>query len=274
MNTILVPTDLSPVAENALQYAIDMAQKHNLHVMLYHVVQMSTPAVAHVVYIEDIDKLVAETKEKLEEKKSALQSQYPDVTFEYSVDTGLLIDSLKQKCDDINPIAIIMGITGSGTTLDKMIGSNAISAMNHLKTPVFIIPKNATFKSIEKVAMACDLKKVLNSTPIVAIRALTKLFASTLHVVNIDFNNKGFTPNTPNEINNLESMLADVPHQLHFIESENVQTAIDNFVENNNIDLLLMVPKKHSFFESLFHKSATKEMAYHSKIPMLALHQE
>lgn len=274
MNRIIVPTDLSPVAENALQYAIDLSQKHNLNVMLYHVVQMSTPAVAHVVYIEDIDKLVAETKEKMEEKISVLQSQYPDVTFEYSVDAGLLLDCLKQKCEDINPIAIVMGITGTGTTVDKMIGSNAITAMSYLQTPVFIIPKNATFKSIEKIAMACDLKKVLNSTPIIAIRALTKLFASTLHVVNIDYNNKGFSPNTPNEISNLESLLADVPHELHFIESENVQSAIDNFVENNAIDLLLMIPKKHSFFESLFHKSATKEMAYHSKIPMLAIHQD
>jgi nucleotide-binding universal stress UspA family protein len=61
--------------------------------------------------------------------------------------------------------------------------------------------------------------------------------------------------------------------RFHFIEHENVQDAMNDFIEQNQMDMLIMIPKRHSFFESLFRKSQTKEMLYQSHIPILALHQ-
>ncbi|GBL34953.1 hypothetical protein EMGBS15_05480 [Filimonas sp.] len=52
MNTLLIPTDFSPVADNALQYALDMASAYQLDITLLHVVLLSTPSVANVVYVD------------------------------------------------------------------------------------------------------------------------------------------------------------------------------------------------------------------------------
>ena len=48
---------------------------------------------------------------------------------------------------------------------------------------------------------------------------------------------------------------------------------INQFVADNKIDMIVFIPKKHSFFNSIFHESNTKRMAFHSTIPLLALHE-
>jgi len=90
--------------------------------------------------------------------------------------------------------------------------------------------------------------------------------------LNIDFHNRNYRPNTQSEINQLDSLFENINHSFHFIENENVEDAIDDYVEKENMDMLIMIPRKYSFFESLFHKSKTKEMLFHSHVPILALH--
>ena len=80
--------------------------------------------------------------------------------------------------------------------------------------------------------------------------------------------------NEKNDLIILNDMLDNIKHEFHFIVDDNVQHAIDIFVNDHDADMLIMLPKKHSFFASLFHKSQSKEMAYHSHIPLLALHQD
>lgn len=274
MNTLLVPTDFSDIADNALQYAIEMSKKYSFEIFLYNVVQLSTPDFSHLANVDDFANIVEDARGRMENKVQALRAANPDVTFSSDVETGLLLDSINDKCTEINPVAVLMGITGGGTGIEKLIGSNAILAMKHINHPVLIIPKDAAFKPVSKICLACDLKNILTSTPLISIKAFTKLFNAKLDVLNVDFHNRHFTAETPAELENLEFILEEVDHELHFIDNENVQDAINDFVETNNTDMLIMIPKKHSFFEGLFHKSVSKEMAYQSHIPVLALHQD
>ncbi len=272
MNTLLIPTDFSPVADNALKYAMDMATQYQLDITLFHVVQLSTPSVANVVYLDAMTDLSKHAEEKMAEKINVLKVQYPDLNFSYKVDTGLFLDSLQSYCDEIKPIAVIMGITGDGVGIDKIIGSNAILALNTLTTPLIVVPKNAYFKSVNRMCFACDLKNVATSTPLLAIKTYAKLFNAEVHILNIDYKNRHFSPDTPAEIDVLNLMFDNIEHKFHFIENESMQDAINDFIDQNDMDMLIMLPKKHSFFESLFKKSQTKEMLYQSHIPILALH--
>ena len=272
MSTIIIPTDFSTVADNALRYGIDMAKQYNFQILLYHVVQLSTANFSHIVYVEDIDKIMTEHKDAMKNKMEKLKLENPNVDFEYDVEAGLLFDNLSLKCEKIKPIAVLMGITGSGA-LDKFIGSNAVLDIKHLPCPVMIIPKSAKFTPIKNICLACDLKNVLQSTPLLSIKVFTKIFNAKIHILNVDYKNKNFSAQTPEELQNLEYIFDDLPHDLHFVEYENVQNAITDFVDSENIDLLMMVPKKHTFFESLFQKSNSKEMAYETHIPILNLQQ-
>ncbi len=274
MTTLLVPTDFSEIADNALKYAIAMAKEYQFDVKLYHVVQLSAPDFSHLANIDDFSNIVDEIKGKMQHKVNLLQEEYPGIPFSAEVESGLLLDCIHQQCSTHNPVAVVMGITGSGVGIDKLIGSNAIITMKHINYPLIVVPKDAVFKAIHRICLACDLKNVLTSTPLISIKAFTKLFSAKLDVLNVDYHNRHFTAETNTELENLEFILADIDHELHFIEDENTQHAINDFIERNQTDLLIMIPKKHSFFENLFHKSITREMAYQSHIPVLTLHQD
>jgi nucleotide-binding universal stress UspA family protein len=56
--------------------------------------------------------------------------------------------------------------------------------------------------------------------------------------------------------------------------SKDVLKGINTFVAQKNADLLVMVTRRRSPFEELFSKSLTKKEAFHSKIPLLAMHRE
>jgi nucleotide-binding universal stress UspA family protein len=272
MNTLLVPTDFSLVADNALKYAMDMATHYQLGITLFHVVQLSAPDMSSAIYVDTLQDLNHHAEEKMTSKVNSLKEEYPHLTFNYKVESGLLLDSLNSYCEEIKPIAVVMGITGDGEGIDKIIGSNAILAMDNLTNPLIVVPKNSYFKSINKVCFACDLKNVAASTPLLAIKAFAKLFNSEVHILNIDYHNRNYSPNTQAEIDVLNLMFDTIDHKFHFIENESVQDAINEFIDTNDMEMLIMLPKKHSFFASLFKKSHTKEMLYHSHIPILALH--
>jgi nucleotide-binding universal stress UspA family protein len=53
--------------------------------------------------------------------------------------------------------------------------------------------------------------------------------------------------------------------------NKNVESGIDAFAEKNKIDLLVVLPRKKGLFESLFGKSESKSLIFHTKVPLLAL---
>lgn len=271
MSRLLIPTDFSPVADNALKYAMDMATQYQLDITLAHIVQLSATDVANVVYVDVMQDMEKHAEEKMLDKIIALRAEYPHLNFDFKVKDGLFLDCLEEICNEVRPVAVLMGITGSGEGIDKLIGSNAIIAMDNLSFPLIVVPKNAYFSSVNKLCFACDLKNVATSTPLLAIKVFAKLFNAEIHILNIDHHNKNYTANTPAEIEVLNAMFEQIPHSFHYIDHENVQEAINEFIASNEMDMVIMLPKKHSWLESLFRKSNTKEMLYHSQIPVLAL---
>jgi nucleotide-binding universal stress UspA family protein len=271
MSRILIPTDFSPVADNALKYAMDMATQYQLDITLAHVVQLTSTDVANVVYIDLMKEMTEHAEEKMLEKVMGLRTEYPHLNFDFNIQEGLFLDSLEAICNEIRPVAVIMGITGSGEGIDKLIGSNAILAMDNLSFPLVVIPKSGYFQSINKICFACDLKHVATSTPLLAIKVFAQLFNAEIHILNIDFQNRLFTAKTPNEIDVLNAMFDGIPHHFHYVENENIQEGLNDFISQNEMDMVIMLPKKHSWLEGLFRKSQTKEMLYHSQIPVLAL---
>jgi len=272
MNTLLVPTDFSAVADNALNYALNMASRYHLDVHLVHIVQLPIPTLDNALYLNVPVDLQEPAKEQMILKISKINELWPSVRVESRVELGHFLDSLERYSEEIKPVAVVMGITGEGTALDKMIGSNTILTMRSIKEPLLVVPIKAAFKAVDKLCFACDLQDVTNSTPIFAIREFALRFNAEIHLLNVDFENRHFTAETPVQLEALNSMFGDLDIKFHFIDNENVEEAIHDFIEREKMDMLVMLPKKHSFFEGLFRKSQTKEMLYHSHIPILALH--
>jgi hypothetical protein len=140
--------------------------------------------------------------------------------------------------------------------------------------PVMIIPQTAKFNGIRNISLASDFKEVDASTPVLAIKTVLEIFDASLHIVNID--NEHYVALTEDylaERAKMQKMFAEYNPEFYFIGINDFYEAIEQFSRDKNIDLLIIIPKNHSFMNSLFSSSHTKKLAFNTSVPLLAVHQ-
>jgi nucleotide-binding universal stress UspA family protein len=280
MKTLVVPTDFSSVSVNALNYAVDMAQAINAGLVLLHVynvpVSFTEAPVAPIttVSMEEVKRSSVERLEELKKNLVILTSGKIQIYSESRL--GEPIEELESICKSLDPMAVIMGSHGA-TGFERMImGSTTLSAIKHLKCPVIVIPPGTTYNGIRKIGLACDFKNVVQSTPVEYIKNLVKEFGADLYVLNVQDKKETeddlAEPPTMDAVY-LDSMLEEVRPNYVQLTGKNVVDSITSFAENNNLDLVMVIPKKHRFIDSLFHKSQSKELITHAHIPIVSIHE-
>ena len=133
------------------------------------------------------------------------------------------------------------------------------------------VPPQAKFSAVKKIGLACDFNKVVDNTPADEIKTLVNDFHAELHVLNTD-KKEEYNADIVFESGLLQEMLAALKPQYHFITNENTDQGIMDFAEKNDIDLLVVLPKRHGLFEKLLSKSHSKQLVLHSHVPVMALH--
>ncbi len=275
MKTIIVPTDFSPIATNAMHYAIDMAKSVNASILLLHVYQVpvsfsDTPIV--LVSIEDLRKGAEEQIARLKTEVEHLTSGSLKVYTETRL--GNVADELENLCNKINPFAVIMGTKGASGVERILFGSNTLTAIRHLTWPVICVPPGKSYgNGIKKIGFACDFKDAVKTTPTHFIVDFVKEFKAELDVLNVDYHNKHFKPETPEQSLLLHTMLEEASPAYHFIEHADIEDGINEFAEKNNLDLIITIPKKHRLLEGVFKPSSTKQLVYQSHVPVMCVHE-
>ena len=70
----------------------------------------------------------------------------------------------------------------------------------------------------------------------------------------------------------MEDKLNSYKPEFSFLRAYDFLEGIDRFVESKDIDAIITVPRKHSFLSQLFKTTHTKKLAYHSHVPIIAIH--
>ena len=275
MKTIIVPTDFSPIATNAMNFASDMAVNINASLMLLHVYQVPVSMTDVPVVLVSADELRKSSEAKLAELKNALTHITSGKIKIYTESRlGDVSDELEEVCKNIQPFAVIMGTKGATGVERILFGSTTLTAIRHLKCPVIVVPPGKEYGTgIKKIGFACDFEKVVESTPIQFIRSMVKEFGAELHVLNVDYESRHFKPETPEESLMLHTLLEGLNPSYHFINHVDIEDGINEFAEENNIDLLITIPKKHKLLDSLFKHSSTKELVTQSHVPVMCVHE-
>lgn len=270
MKTLIVATDFSAIAQNATQYAMEMARAIQANVHLLHVYQLPVNYGAIDIPVSmpdwkaDTEDLMAEIKKQLEQNAGG------QVMVNTEVRIGSFMLELAAVCDRLHPYAVIMGCKGSTAAERLLFGTHAIDAMKHLAWPVITVPLEATFHAVKKIGLACDLEDPEITVPLSDITRLVTDFNATLHVLNTG-TDQAYDPKMVLASGWLGEKLKNVQHKFHFIKGD-TDEAILHFAEKNDVDLLVVLPRRHSFLDALIYKSHTKQFVLHSHIPLMALH--
>jgi nucleotide-binding universal stress UspA family protein len=275
MRTILVPTDFSAIATNALHYAIEMANTIKANLMLLHVYQVPVSYTDAPIVMVSVDELRHAAEKRMEQLKEMVRKiVLPEQKIYTETRLGNITDELESICEKIKPFAVVMGTKGASAFERVVFGSKTLSAIRHLHIPVICVPPGKTFgKGIKKIGFACDCKEVVATTPTRIIRDLVKNFDAELHVLNVNTDGKR-EEEKPEQTVLLETLLSDLHPEYHFLEHTDIEDAINEFAEKNNLDLVISIPKQHKLVEKIFRKSSTRQLVYESHVPVMCIHEE
>ena len=275
MKTFLVPTDFSDTSKNAARYAANIAKQYqDVHIILYNVSDKivvgsdSSP-------LEDDDHSRKKIMElALESIKNDLSNITACKISTVAEEDDSFIDALERYSRHHAVDLIIMGITGSTRLEQIFMGSNTLKIVERNTCPVMIVPPQAQFKGIQDIMLTTDFKDVDKTVPEKPLQKILSLFKSNLHVVNVDDEHYvEVTEEYKAERTKLESMLKAFKPQFYFIRLFDFVDAVNQFVEDKEIDLIITIPRKHSFLGKMFKPSYTKKLAYHSHVPIVAVHE-
>lgn len=271
MSVIITATDFSDVASEAVHYACQMATHTNSDLTVVH--SYTIPVAFNdnplpIIPLED-GKNIAE--KSMSELLSELQEKYTNITISGHVMYGDITDNLKDYLNEVAPWLVIVGNSSSDDEY-SWLGSSLLNTLRSIPCPVMAIPHGTIYKENISMCFACDYKNVAEALPTARLTKVVQQLGASLHVLNVDHNDKRYTTDTPYEMAQLRELLSPISPEYHHIESEDINDGILTFVADNNIDVLVVTPHKHSFFESLFHKSHTKTLVHKSNVPILAIH--
>lgn len=276
MKTIIVPTDFSPVSINAANFAANMAIAINANILLFNVYNIPVAFSSEVpLMLISVDELKQTCESQLEELKTKIlhfASGKIKVTTESRM--GNIVDELEELCTHIQPFAVVMGAKGK-TGVEKLVfGSTTLTAIRHLTWPVVSVPQGKEYgKGIKKIGFACDFRQVVEITPVQFIKQMVKEFNAELHILNVDYKEKHFRPETPEQSFLLHNLLKDINPNYHFINNADIEDGINDFAETNNLDLVIAIPRKHRMLEGIFKPSSTRQLVFQSHIPVMCVHE-
>jgi nucleotide-binding universal stress UspA family protein len=260
MLNIIIPLDFSQTSFNAAHYAANMYKgRTDVTLILYHF------------YIHGEDTETAkEYLDSLQEELSRLGS-----IVETELESGeKFIDSLAAFAHVKRAYMVVMGLTGRTPMAQRFSGSNTLLMSEKEICPVLIIPENVSFNGFSNALVTSEMKYVEETPCLLTIKRVLSYFKPSLHILNVDPKHYlELTEEYKAEKDKMEELMKEFDPSFYFMDLYDFHESVNTFATDNDIDLIIIAPKYHDFFGKLFKTLHTKKLIYHTKIPVLAVHE-
>lgn len=276
MKNILIPTDFSANAENAIAFALDLFKCDHTNFYMMH-------AYAHELYAkshdtEDIDfkkekkKLHEDSQRKLAEVISGIigEKHNPRHRFEAISVFDSLVDGVNDFVDEKNIDLILMGTKGQTADKNITFGSHTVQVFKYVKCPVMAIPSDSKFSQPKKILFPSDYMVPYKRRELKLLDTLAGRFKSEIHSLYIS----DFEDLSHRQEDNRLFLKGSLPNtNLSFtrIEVTNKGIAIMDYAHEHKMDMLVMVNSRHSFLEDMLYRSTVDQIALNPVIPFLVL---
>ncbi len=268
MKKILFPTDFSPCAEGALDFALALAKAGRASLSVCHIYHSLVSAMPELEMQMEPDQETKMSMEKLKARIGRHRMPADQLRFEFlpgfAVD-GILLATETEKAD-----LVVMGTRGASGSGNWLLGSITGEVIDKATMPVLCIPEGCKYSGIKKIMYAADARSE-DFAAISQLKELVRKFGARLEIVHVQ------TPQQMISDDGFEKFQTDVCKgfnydQLHFelIESDSVANGIASWARQHKPDLLAILQHKRNFLRKIFDPSLTKKIALHFNIPLLA----
>lgn len=277
MKHILVPTDFSKQADNAVNFAIQTARLFSSEITLLHVFEMSGNMYTDYIGInkEFTDTVRNDVNQKLEQMKVDI-AQREGIVVKWLVYQGAVNSEINKASEENDIDLVIMGTHGARGIRENLWGSQTWGVIRQSRIPVMVIPGEYSWKKPEKILMATNHfeKKPSILDPLFR---LSKIFDAKIQVAVFTETEEEpeFYPEHNRQIIEYEKDLLEEYKDenlstIHLYGEEFEQT-LQNHITKAGVDILAMITYHRSFLDRMLHPSQTRRMAFHTTIPLLAI---
>lgn len=268
MRTIIVATDFSPVADNAVEYAAGIAKQTNSKLILYHSFVIPVHVGNTILPASSIQELMDDNAGLLAIKALSISAAY-GIETDHDSAFSFIEDELTSLIHKYNAEVLVLGMAPK-TLEQDLWGNTTTLAIKKLKFPVLAVPIGAKFKGAKNVLFACDVLTGVSEKVLAGIKQLAQLLNAEVEVFTVDKTVKELQSKS-NGIKEIDAGLNGITYYYKNVESGLVIEEIEKEIIEFKADLLIMVPKKYGFWSSLVHKSKTRMMASGLDIPLLSI---
>lgn len=305
--TILVPTDFSEEADNALLYATEIAATTKAKIVLFHA--FHHPIFSPYPYNEDAKKLELEEEkmEQLQAKTSKLlRNQCRDFSVKYNsagkplsplrngfytiklkgqdfekgtvqitcvCTFGLITEEILKAIRVYEADLVVMGMRGAGAISQALIGSTTMAIIQSSDTPVLAVPAHSKFKGLQSAVAAINPATLPEPQLLSSLGAIVKAFNSKLHVLHLykeDVQQQELLPKRE-ILDALQNNLQGISYDVQVRQTQDIARGIRKYVQEQQGDLLILLPGEHSFLNRLLSKPTTMQVAAKAYVPLLTL---
>lgn len=270
MKTILVPTDFSPNAHKAAEYAATFASNKGQTITLLHSFMLLYAGFDGEKRSDRIiEKTHGEADERMQQLVSDLQQQFPDLSIQgkciggYAADN--IIDELKNHCYSL----VVMGTKGAKNTGEKLLGSTTFDVVSRSDIPVLAIPEDITIKEIQHVGFFTNY----TYRDTIALLRLHHVLGSdyVLHWLHLYLSDEQSSSSEAEKWSKrIEDEFSEQRSVFRAVRVTSVGAEVVNQIaEKDGLDLLIFSRPKRSFFSKLLSKSLTQDVANNLAVPSL-----
>lgn len=276
MKTILVPTDFSGFAENALNLSIILARSLEARILLCHVVQLPV-GMGEIAY-EILAKEKEERKTQAVEKLKALERKIDHagkISHQSLVLDGELIPELLNCIKSQKVNLVVMGTKGINSLESVILGSCTDQLIQHSNCPVMAVPQSVHFnKGIKRITYATDYHKsdIKDILQLIDIASALKAQVNVLHVSGDDISPE-------QEVKLMEDFMHKISgkstyNNLSFqiMHGNKVIDKLKEHISEGSTDVLVTATHHRGLLERIFSKSNTLSLIHDSSVPVIAFH--
>ena len=276
MKKIILPTDFSENAYNAIKFAVQLFKNVETTFYLLHTY---TPSVIQVEYLLQSPNQVSlgdsyklKAMEQLEALKKRLQEEFNNAkhSFVTWANFNTLADDIRIITKNEKADLVIMGTQGATNTMEILFGTNTTQVISKTICPIIAVPSKFDYEAPKAILFPTDYEIDYKEEQLQQLLDISKNHGSNINVVHIT---TGYDL-SDDQIRNkqkLNSIFAQTDHIFHDLPDQGVIEGINQFQAEKEMNLLVMVRNKHTFFERLFVEPIIKKIGFNVDIPFMVI---
>ena len=284
MKKILFPFEIgNPIYRDAYVYAVKLARNLYKEVILLN-----------TFVIEAVDNITEATYSKLIRDNwfrayndiSKFNKYYLEehariddelkIKFDYRFIHGLFNDEIRKIASEEEVDIIVLPVSDRKETNRRQLEIIRDNLFEKNRVSLLVIPFQEAYRPIKNIVFSIDLKKVKHfGSYLDEVVHYARAFDASIHFINVSPRERSEISEDSKEFQMVMQVIEkNQRHSFKRIVGKDVVESINQYVVDNNADLLAVVKHQHYFLDTLFHRSFSNEISLNSKVPVLVMREE